>query len=126
MHYASLPDVEVEYGPVPPEQADRVEALIARAEAILLFEVRDLDARIVTGQTQLPLVKQVVSEMVTAVLRNPQGLKSFAHTEGPFTTSGTYADTSGGGMVLTDRHRRLLGLPASTSGAFTITPGRRS
>lgn len=125
MRYASLADVEVEYGPVPNDAVARVEGLIDRAEAILLAEVRDLDARITDGRTLLPLVQQVVSEMVAAVLRNPQGLKSFAHTEGPFTTSGTYADT-GGGMVLTDRHRRLLGLGAATSGAFTITPGRRT
>lgn len=121
--YAVVDDVEVDFGPIAPADHARVEALIERAEAFLLAEVRDLPARIVDGRTSNVLVAQVVAELVADRLRNPHGLRSFAHTEGPFTTSGTYADT-GGASGLSARHLRLLG-GETVSGAFTITPGRR-
>lgn len=124
MAYAELPDVEVDYGPIPSVDDERVLGLIDRAEAMILLQVRDLNARIADGRTSLPLVKQVVAEMVSERLRNPRGLTSFAHTEGPFTTSGTFADKTGGGFRLTERHLWLLGAP--TRGAFTIIPGRSS
>lgn len=122
--YATVDDVQIDYGPIATTEHGRVEALIERAEAYLLSEIPDLTVRVADGRTSTVLVAQVVAELVADRLRNPNGLRSFAHTEGPFTTSGTYAVASSTGG-LSDRHRRLLGDRAER-GAFTITPGRRA
>ncbi len=119
--YATVYDVEVDFGPVQVADQGRVEALIERAEAFVVSEVPNLSARVLDGRTSTVLVAQVVAELVADRLRNPNGLRSFAHTEGPFTTSGTYADGSGGSSGLSARHLRLLGV--TESGAWTILPG---
>ena len=122
MPYTTLQDVEIEFGAVTSADAARVEALIDRAESYLRAEVRDLDARVAASRTDSGRIALVVSELVASALRNPQGLKSFAHTEGPFTTSGTYGE-GGPSAGLTARHRRLLG-DVPDRGAWTVMPGR--
>jgi hypothetical protein len=124
MAYAGIEDIEVDYGPVPDAEAGRVLALIERVEAQISQRVPDLAARITAGRTTENLVRQVVSELVTVKLRNPEGYMQRSHTvtKGPYSesTSGTIAGgvAGGGGQpVLTRRHLRFLGCPA---GAQTV------
>lgn len=119
--FATVEDVEVDFGTIAPGDRGRVEVLIERAEAFIRSELPDLTARVSSGRTSAVLVAQVTAELVADRLRNPNGLRSFAHTEGPFTTSGTYAD-NGDAAGLSARHLRLLG-GAAMSGAWTILPG---
>lgn len=114
MAYADIADVEVDYGPIGDADTARVESLIERAEAQVTLRVPDLPARLDSGRTTMPLVKQVIGEMVANVLRNPRGAVTFTEskTNGPFsaTQSGTLAAGSAAGtLVLTRRHLTLLG-----------------
>lgn len=122
MSFTVIGDVEVDYGPVPDGDVERVEKLIDRVEAWLEVEVPDLASRVSSGRTTVERIAIVVAELVTGVLRNPTGLRSFSRTEGPFSTSGTYASDAGEGGGLSARHLRLLGI-LGARGAFTIMPG---
>ena len=132
--YAEATDVAADYGPVPTEKLLRVDRLIQQAETLLavadphLFErvvEPDEQGQVPAGKVSKVLANQVVCEMVGAVLRNPDGVRSSTETNGPFTRSRTFLDSVAGTVELTDRHRVMLGLPPSpTSGrAFTIRPG---
>lgn len=122
MAYADIEDVIVDYGPVPDADVPRVMTLIERVEAQISQRVPDLDARITAGRTTLPLVRQVVAEVVATKLRNPEGYMQRSHTvtRGPYSESvaGTVAGgvAGGGGQAtLTRRHLRLLGSPAGAA-----------
>lgn len=128
MAYASLDDVAVDYdGDVSSaEMVVKVQTLLERAEARIRQAYPDLDVRISDGRTNLVLVRQVESEMVAAVLRNPGGYtqQSTSNTEGPFaeTRSGTLSTTLASGLLrLTKAHRRLLG--DRVGGVFSLAPG---
>ena len=127
MTYASVDDVAVDYGAVSTEDTAKVATLLERAEARIRQVFPDLDTRLADGRTNLVLVKQVESEMVCAVLRNPQGYttSTTSNTAGPYsqTLSGTLSTTLASGLLrLTRQQRELLGDPA-VGGAFTVAPG---
>lgn len=116
MAYASVQDVAIDYDGDLSDDAtvDKVMTLIERAEGRIRQEYRDLDIRIEDGRTSLALVKQVESEMVASVLRNPGGYtnQSTSNTNGPFSESisGTLSTTAASGLLrLTRAHRELLG-----------------
>lgn len=126
--YATVADVEVDYGaPVGDDKTAMVESLIERAEEQIRQAVPDLDARIVAGRTSAVLVKQVVCEMVVSVVVNPTGERAKTETVGPFSRTVSYGgqysannDNGLGRLILTRRHRTLLG---SRQGAVTIPNG---
>lgn len=122
--YAELGDIVIDYGPVPADKQAKVERDIARAEAQLRLADPHIDQRVEDGSLPEVLVKQVICEMVLAVLHNPVGARSNTQTVGPFSQSQTFGDGTTGQLQVTDRQRDLLGLP-SASRAFTITPGPR-
>lgn len=118
--FAELYDVELDYGTISTDLAPKVDLLINRAEAQLALVDPDLAARVNAGEVSAVLVTQVVCEMVVAVLRNPEGIQSSTETVGPFSGSRTFSDAASGRLVVTRRHRQLLGLPPA--GAFTVNP----
>jgi hypothetical protein len=100
---------------------DRITTLIERAEAAVDAEVRSAGyadtAGLIEAGTSVVLIEQVLSEMVCAVLLNPQGLRSFSKTEGPWSGSQRFADRPPGRVAITSSQRRTLGIGG---GAFTI------
>lgn len=120
--YATLSDIEADYGPIPTEKQAKVERDIDRVEALLRLEDPTLDQRVVDGSLPEILLNQVICEIVIAPLKNPLGVRSFTQTAGPFSGSQTFADGTSGYLELSDRQRELLGLQARATRAFTITP----
>lgn len=121
--YATPEDLEPYYGPIPDEKRAAALTLIEQAEAQIAQRVPDLPARLTAGLTSEPLVRQVVAELVTEVLRNPEGYVTGTRsvTKGPFssTVSGTRsAGATAGLLTLTRRHLKLLG---GKPGASTIS-----
>lgn len=127
MPYAALSDVEVDFGPVPPEDVDKVAILLERAEARIRQDVPDLDERVTDGRSPVVLVKQVESEMVVSVLRNPGGYQSESTSLVGISTSYTLSLAAASGLLrLTPEHRAMLGVPRSSGRggrAFTVSPG---
>lgn len=128
MSYATVDDVSVDFDGDLSDSATivKVVTLLERAEARIQQEYADLDARIADGRTNLELVRQVESEMVAAVLRNPAGYVSSTNstTRGPYseTVSGTLSTSVASGLLrLTPAHRELLG--DRRGGAFSVAPG---
>lgn len=124
--FATIADVEVDFGPVPNEQTAQVESLIVRAEAQIRQAVPDLDARIAAGRTNETLVIQVISEMVSTMLRNPEGVDNRTKTVGPFTESVSFVNSGSratieAGLYLLPRHLRLLG--DARRGVYTVALG---
>lgn len=115
MPLATISDVEIDYGSIPPADWGRVDTLLERAEARIRQVFADLDDRIADGRTNEVLVAQVESEMVAAVLDKTSRFQSqtFSQAAGPFSSSisGTLpAGVATGGLLeLTERHRRMLG-----------------
>lgn len=114
MPYATVSDVSIDFEVIPDADIDKVETLLERAEARILQDFPDLAARMSGGRTSLVLVKQVESEMVAAVLRNPNGTKNSYSQEmvGPFSRqlqSTLDSALASGILELTARHRVLLG-----------------
>lgn len=132
--YASVSDVEVDFGPITdPTMQGQAEALLVRAEEQVRQLVPDLDARIASGRTTEPLVVQVLSEMVAAVLRNPEGADNRTRTVGPYSEHISYVNSRSStsvesGLMLKAHHRVLLGERTEQAGAFTVrftAPHRR-
>jgi hypothetical protein len=117
MTYATVDDVAVDFDGL--DRSDeptvaKVATLLGRAEARIRQEFPDLDQRLGAGRTSVELIKQVESEMVASVLRNPGGYVSStsSNTTGPWseTTSGTLSLAAASGLLrLTRDHRELLG-----------------
>jgi len=127
MAYATVDDVAVDFdGDLSDgDTIVKVLILLERAEARITQEYRDLDARLADGRTNLELVRQVESEMVAGVLRNPGGYVSSTNstTTGPYSesVSGTLSTTAASGLLrLTAAHRELLG--DRRGGAFSVAP----
>lgn len=124
MPYATLSDVEIDYGPIGADDVDKVETLLERAEARIRQVYPDLDERITDGKTSVVLVKQVESEMVAGVLRNPGGVRSITESVGPFSRSTGYGSNSAandptfGLLELSKRQRAMLGGTSDAAGSF--------
>ncbi len=129
MPYATVSDVEVEFGDIPEVQLEKVETKLDQAEDLIRQAFPDLNDRVVDGRTTVIRVKQVESEMVAAVLRNPNGAKS-SYTQdmvGPFSrqSQATFdAATASGILTLTERHRAMLG-EVRSAGIYTVPLGGR-
>lgn len=103
-----------------PDDAEKLQAWIDRAEREIRARVPNLVARLDSGDEPdlLGLVRDVVVAMVTRVFRNPEGIRQINETTGPFTSSRTYGGDVPGGLGLTDDE--LGKLRGSLSGAFSI------
>lgn len=90
-----------------PEDVELVNALIAKAETIILATYPQIQARIDAGTLNIKVVIYVVSEMVEAVLRNPEQKSSYSYTTGPYAETASFTGAPKG-IYLTAEQKKLL------------------
>ncbi|MFF2621241.1 Gp19/Gp15/Gp42 family protein [Oerskovia jenensis] len=103
--------------------------LIGRAERKIRRADRTILARMANDPDLTQACKDVVIEMVHRVLKNPEGLRQFADTTGPYSGSGMFGGDDPGELVLTTEQRAELGIRKKRrQRAFSIDPslGARS
>lgn len=107
-----------------PTDTAKVDNWIGKAERLLRAKVPTLTARIavvpVVEPDLLGNVKDVVTEMVQEVFRNPERIRQLQETTGPFTGSKTFGGDRPGALVVTADQISLLSAAGSSAGAFTI------
>lgn len=103
-----------------PEDTELINALILKAETIILATYPQIQSRIDAGSLNVNVVIYVVASMVERVLRNPDGKSSFSYTTGPFAESGSFSSTAKG-IWLTAEEKKLLA-PDTTGKAKNIDP----
>jgi hypothetical protein len=111
-------------GPDTPTDSALVSVWIEKAERLLRSKIPDLSARIgadpVTEPDLLGNVKDVVTEMVQEVFRNPERIRQRQEGTGPFTGSVTYGGDQPGALRVTAEQITLLSVAGISTGAFTI------
>jgi hypothetical protein len=111
-------------GPDAPTDSVLVGTWIEKAERLLRSKIPDLSARIaadpVTEPDLLGNVKDVVTEMVQEVFRNPERIRQRQEGTGPFTGSVTYGGDQPGALRVTAEQITLLSVSGISTGAFTI------
>lgn len=107
-----------------PDDAALVGKWIEKAERLLRSKIPDLSARVdadpVTEPDLLGNVKDVVTEMVQEVFRNPERIRQRQEGTGPFTGSVTYGGDQPGTLRVTAEQITLLSVSGVSTGAFTI------
>lgn len=107
-----------------PTNTALVDVWIGKAERLLRAKVPTLDARLaVSPVTELDLlgnVKDVVTEMVQEVFRNPEGVRQRQEGSGPFTGSVTYGGDKPGALRVTADQLELLAPAGASTGAYTV------
>lgn len=107
-----------------PDDVAKVDNWIGKAERLLRSKVPDLQARLaVDPVVELDLldnVKDVVTEMVQEVFRNPEGVRQRQEGTGPFTGSVTYGGDKPGALRVTSEQLEKLAAPGGSRGAYTI------
>lgn len=107
-----------------PTDSVLVSTWIDKAERLLRSKIPDLTARIdadpVTEPDLLGNVKDVVTEMVQEVFRNPERIRQRQEGTGPFTGSVTYGGDQPGTLRVTAEQITLLSVSGVSTGAFTI------
>jgi hypothetical protein len=110
-------------GPDAPSDFALVGTWIDKAERLLRSKIPELSARIVADPSTEPdllgNVKDVVTEMVQEVFRNPERIRQRQEGTGPFTGSVTYGGDQPGALRVTADQITLLSV-TGVSGAFTI------
>lgn len=111
-------------GPDAPEDAALVGRWIDKAERLLRSKIPDLSVRVaadpVTEPDLLGNVKDVVTEMVQEVFRNPERIRQRAEGTGPFSGSVTFGGDQPGALRVTADQLSLLSSAGASKGAFTI------
>lgn len=105
-----------------PSDTALVDTWIGKAERLLRSKVADLQARI-DGTLEPDLlsnVKDVVTEMVHEVFRNPEGVRQRQEGSGPFTGSVTYGGDKPGALRVTADQLELLAPAGASTGAYTV------
>lgn len=100
-----------------PNDIELIDALIEKAETIILASFPKIQDRIDAGTISSRVIKLVIVNMVERGLRNPSGKTSYSYTAGPFAESGNYATARG--MWLSDEEKLLLS-PNTFGKAFSI------
>lgn len=107
-----------------PDDTAKVDNWIGKAERLLRSKVPSLQARLAvepaTEPDLLGNVKDVVTEMVQEVFRNPEGVRQRQEGTGPFTGSVTYGGDKPGSLRVTAEQLERLAAPGGSRGAFTI------
>lgn len=133
MAYAVLSDVRI-YAPNmdgDDEVSEKVDTLLAQAEARVRVDFPDLDMRVADGRTVFELLVQVEAEMVASVMRNPMAYQSESEGVSGLSESHTFNLAAASGLLeFTERQRALVASEPSSSAsgsgrAFTIRPGPR-
>lgn len=119
MAWTTFTDVTTRWvGAGVPTDEDLVGALIDDAEQVILASYPLIQDRIDDDSLPLARVIFVVAQMVTRVLRNPEGLNSWQQTTGPFSQSRSYGQDNSG-IYLTDNELGLLA-PVTRGKAFEV------
>lgn len=119
MAWTTFSDVTARWvGPGIPTDSDLVETLIDDAEQVILASYPLIQDRIDDESLPLARVIFVVSQMVTRILRNPEGLNSWQQTTGPFSQSRSFGQENTG-IYLTDSELSLLA-PITRGKAFEV------
>lgn len=116
--------IEAWIGEDAPTDTAKVDTWIGKAERLLRSKIPDLSARVdadpVTEPDLLGNVKDVVTEMVQEVFRNPERIRQRQEGTGPFTGSVTYGGDQPGTLRVTAEQITLLSVSGVSTGAFTI------
>lgn len=122
MTWATFEDVTSRWvGPDVPTDEALVTALIGDAEQVILAKYPAIQDRITAGTLPAERLTFVVVQMVSRVLRNPEGLTYWQQTTGPFGQARNYGSEAGG-IYLTDREIDLLA-PATRGKAYEVDLG---
>lgn len=122
MTWATFEDVTNRWvGSNVPTDEDLVEALIGDAEQVILSHYPGIQTRIDDDELPVARVTMVVAQMVTRVLRNPEGLTMWQQNTGPFGQMRQFNDV-GNGVHITDDEIRLLA-PSRGGKAFEVDLG---
>lgn len=105
-----------------PEDLAKVGLWVAKAERLLRSKVPTLAGRVdATSEPDLrDHVKDVVTEMVQEVFRNPEGIRQRQEGTGPFTGSVTYGGDKPGALLVTAEQLERLAPASEASGGFSI------
>lgn len=119
MAWATFEDVVTRWvGAGEPTDEALVEAIIADAEQVILAQYPAIQDRIDAETLPLERVTFVVTQMVSRVLRNPEGLSSWQQQTGPFGQSRVFG-TENVGIYLTDNELKMLS-PNRKGKAFEV------
>lgn len=93
-----------------PHDDDKIQRWIDKAERLIRFQVPTIVARIELDESGelLATTKDVVVAMVQRVFRNPEGIRQYQETTGPYNSGKTYAGDVPGGLALTDEELQRL------------------
>lgn len=109
-------------GPGAPTSTALVDTWIGKAERLLRGELPDLQARVdaATEPDLLGNIKDVVTEMVQRVFRNPEGVRQRQESAGSLAGSVTYGGDNPGLLEVTGDQMRRLAAPGTAGKAYMI------
>ena len=105
-----------------PSNTALVDVWIGKAERRLKSKLPDLQARIDadTEPDLLSNIKDVVTEMVQEVFRNPEGVRTRQESTGPLAGSVTYGGDKPGSLYVSADQLERLAPVGTSSGAFMV------
>lgn len=122
MAWATFTDITSRWvGADAPTDEALVTALIADAEQVILASYPAIQTRIDSDALPVERVILVVSQIVTRVLRNPDGLTTWQQNTGPFGQLRNFADGKSG-IHINDAELRLLA-PTRGGKSFEVDLG---
>lgn len=122
MSWTTFADITTRWvGEGVPTDQQLVETLIADAEQVILASYPAIQTRIDSGALPIERVILVVNQIVSRVLRNPDGLTTWQQNTGPFGQLRNFADGKTG-IHITDAEVRLLA-PTRGGKAFEVDLG---
>lgn len=113
--YATIEDYQRRYGPVLPDQCDRLDVLLTDATAYISALLTQSEAEDEPSEEYLHNLMTVTCAVVhrmMIVTDDRIGVTQFSQTAGSYTESGTMANPNGD-MYLTAAEKRLLGISAT-------------
>lgn len=123
----TIAELETQWRPIPDDEEDQANDLIARAIATIRVRIPSIDTRVDASPDLLKVAQGVVIDMIKRSLgvnSDGQQVTSRMDTAGPYTTQLTFK-TPSGNLYLLDSEISLL-LPRGGNGVGTIfTPPRR-
>lgn len=117
-----IDDLEARFRPLVGDERTVAQALIDDAWAIAQAQLPLLATEVASGQFPLGVVRAVLSAMVIRVLRNPEGVRTWAVDDYSQTRD---ASVAAGTLYLSTDELTLMSasLGNRRPGAFSITPG---
>jgi hypothetical protein len=103
-----------------PASNRQVERLVVRSWRVLASKDSTLEERVGSNNFLAECLVDVIVSMVHRVLVNPQGFRTIATGEGPYTSSNTFSGDSPGALVPTLDELRLLGIARKRKGICTV------